>query len=350
MKGGWSILKKGRWSLKEQGEFLRRVGELIVRGYPLKEALSSLTLYLNEWQKKQLIEGINDLKAGYPFYYVLRKMNFHDLLISFVYFGEQHGALAETFFEGSKFILRRYDERKKLQKILFYPFLLIFVTIILFISVDSILLPQFHQLLMTMNVKENIFLQLILFISDTFPIFLSLIIGVILIFSIYYHRIFKQYQPLRRSMLISRLPIIGPFYKLYRTYYFSIHFSHLLNSGLSVMEGLQIFKNHQKNDFDQDLGHSMYNDLMEGRDLPSMIEKYPFFEEELPFIIKHGQENGKLGEELSFYSTYLLSTLEGKMERAMKIIQPTLYLLIGFMIVSMYLAILLPMFQILESI
>lgn len=90
--------------------------------------------------------------------------------------------------------------------------------------------------------------------------------------------------------------------------------------------------------------------LLTGEKLESILASFPFFEKEFPMIIKHGQENGKLEQELLFFSEHCMVNMEERIEKSLKMIQPMLYLFIGLLVVSMYLAILLPMFQLLEGI
>ena len=59
---------------------------------------------------------------------------------------------------------------------------------------------------------------------------------------------------------------------------------------------------------------------------------------------------GRLDAELFHYSRYLLEKIEEKMSLFMRIIQPLLFSLIGLLVVSVYLAILLPMFSLMEGI
>ena len=51
-----------------------------------------------------------------------------------------------------------------------------------------------------------------------------------------------------------------------------------------------------------------------------------------------------------FFATHCLQLLEDKTDQFMKQIQPVLYSIIGVLIVSMYLAVLLPMYQLLDGI
>jgi competence protein ComGB len=89
---------------------------------------------------------------------------------------------------------------------------------------------------------------------------------------------------------------------------------------------------------------------MTGEKLETILASLSFFEKEFPMIVKHGQENGKLEQELLFFSKHCVTNMEEMIEKRLKAIQPVLYLFIGFMVVSMYLAILLPMFHLLDGI
>jgi competence protein ComGB len=146
-----------------------------------------------------------------------------------------------------------------------------------------------------------------------------------------------------------KIPFVSAYFRLYFTHYFSIQLSYLLGGGLSVNESLSLFVKNDQQLFYSELGREMKKELRMGEKLEDIVRQYPFFERELSMIIHHGQKNGKLDTELAFYSHYCLQRLEEKTEKSMKIIQPALFAVIGLMIVSMYLAVLLPMFQLLNG-
>ncbi|HWL26297.1 MAG TPA: type II secretion system F family protein, partial [Ureibacillus sp.] len=74
-----------------------------------------------------------------------------------------------------------------------------------------------------------------------------------------------------------------------------------------------------------------------------------YFEKNLYIVIANGQKYGRLDEELFHYSRLLLARIEEKTSMIMRIIQPMLFSFIGLLIVSIYLAVLLPMFSLLNS-
>lgn len=343
--------KKNRnWTLKEQADFLKKVGELIERGYPIAEAAHSLTYQMKKVQKEEITQSLEDLKEGFPFHKILLDMGFNRTLIGFVYFAEQHGSLADAFRDGSEMMLKRDGEAQKLKKLLFYPVVLLFLTFFLFFFVEKIILPQYTFLFQSMNLSSNFFMKFVYFIGEMFP-FVLLFLVLILVFALYYYFMkFRRYTPLKRRTLLASLPIIGAFVRLFTTHYFSIQMSYLLRGGLSILEALKLFEHHMKHSFDRQLGKEMQEQLSKGVRFEEMLKQYTFFERELSFIVKHGHENGKLEKELLFFSKYCMSKLESKMEKIFKIVQPVLYSIIGIIIVSMYLAILLPMFQLLDGI
>ena len=43
-----------KWPVDEQARFLKRAGELLARGYPLAEAIESLSFYLDNKRKDDI--------------------------------------------------------------------------------------------------------------------------------------------------------------------------------------------------------------------------------------------------------------------------------------------------------
>jgi competence protein ComGB len=121
-------MKRHNWSVNEQANFLKRIGELLARGYPIAEAIESLSLHLPKNRKEELYQCLADLKNGISFHDVLGNLGFHKDLIGYVYFAEQHGSFAEALLEGSSLALVKENDRKKLVKLIQYPALLIFIT------------------------------------------------------------------------------------------------------------------------------------------------------------------------------------------------------------------------------
>lgn len=342
-------MKQRKWTIREQADFLKKTGELLNRGYPLAEAIHSLTYQMKKERKDEIIGSLENLREGYPFYKILLDLQFNQTLVGFVYFAEQHGSLGNAFQDSSEMMLKRQKDIEKLKKITLYPLVLMMMTFFLFIFVERILLPKYSSLFQSMNLPPNVFMRIVYLAGDLFPLILFIISLCLFIALGFYFLKYRKLSPVRQKTLIIKFPIIGPIYRILNTHYFTVQLSYLLGGGLSILESLKLFEQHVKHAFDRQLGIEIQKKLAAGRTLEHILKDYAFFEKELPFIVKHGNENGKLEQELLFFSKYCLEKLEEKTEKIFKIIQPILYSIIGIIIVSMYLAILLPMFQLLDG-
>lgn len=347
---GLFMMNPFRWSVYQQALFLKKMGILLQEGYPLAGAIESLSFHMETKRKEKMQNCLKDFKRGLSFHMVLANLGFHEDLISFVYFAEQHGSFADALIEGSNLMLKKEKSRQNLLKLLQYPLLLMCITGFLFVFLEKSLLPKFTILFKSMNLEENVFTKIIYVFAQFFPILLGLFLVSTLLFIVYYLFFFRNYSSLQQKSSLIKIPFLGRLLKLLYTHYFSIQLSFLLSGGISISEAFLLFEANTRQIFYSSLGKEIRLKLIAGEDFESIIKEYPFFEKELSMIIQHGQENGKLDQELYFYSQHCLSILEELLEKSLKIIQPILYLFIGGLIVSMYLAILLPMFHLMDGI
>ncbi|RSK53413.1 competence type IV pilus assembly protein ComGB [Bacillus canaveralius] len=343
-------MKRNSWTVEEQAYFLKRTGELLGRGYPLTEAIESLIFYLPEKKQKQIQNCLAELKEGYPLFQILAGLHFHKDLVGYVFFAEQHGGLAAAFQDASEIMLKRNKDLQRLLKLLYYPAVLIFITIVLFFFVENLLLPKFITLFRSMNLEENFFTQVVYLFGKLLPLFLAGVIIVSASTFLYHFVFFRKKTPLEQKKKLILLPYVGPLLKMLYSHYFSVQLSYLLSGGLSIFEALHLFEQNSQQPLYKQAGAEIKRKLIGGERLETILASLPIFEKELATIIKHGQENGRLDKELYFYSRFCLERLEALTEKTLKILQPLLYLLIGLLIVSMYLAVLLPMFHLLDGI
>lgn len=350
MSAWYMIMKRHKWTVNDQAHLLKRIGELLDRGYPIAGAIESISLHLPLKQKEELNQCLVDLKRGQAFHDVLSRLGFHQDLIGYVYFAEQHGSFAEALLEGSELILVKDNDRKKLIKLLQYPLLLIFITSFLFVFVQKSLLPKFTSLFQSMSLEANFFMKLLYSLDKYSPVVMISMFILLGTGGVYYVNIFRKLPVLQQRSQLARIPIAGRILKLLFTHYFSVQLSFLLSGGISVFEALLLFEKNHRQPFYSQLGKEIKKKLLTGEKLETILASFPFFEKEFPTIIKHGQENGKLEQELRFFSQHCVMRMEEKIEKGFKLIQPILYLIIGFLVVSMYLAILLPMFHLLDGI
>ncbi len=343
-------MKRHKWTISEQANFLKRTGELLIRGYPIAEAIESLSYHLHPIRKSELTGCLTDLKKGLPFHDVLEKLGFNNDLIGYVYYAEQHGSFAEALLEGSSLAMKKQKDKQKLLKLLQYPIILIIITGFLFSFLEKTLLPRFTVLFQSMNLEANFFTKVLFGVGKYLPLLVMTLSVLLSLLTAYYFFIFRKIPILQQKTQLVRIPLFGRVLKLLYTHYFSIQLSFLLSGGISFSEALMQFEANSRQPFYSALAKEIKTKLVTGEKLEFILKTFHFFEKEFTMIVRHGQENGKLEQELLFYSQHCIELVEELLEKAIKTIQPILYLMIGFLVVSMYLAILLPMFHLMDGI
>lgn len=338
-----------KWTVQEQANFLRLISELLARGYSLEEAITSLKYQFNEKQGEDLNFCIENLREGHLFSEILKMLKFNSDLIGYVFFAEQHGNFVQALQDGSGVILKRRNDLERLLKLLYYPLILIMFTVMLFAIVDKVLLPKFIALFQTLNIEENFFTKLLLIIGTYSPLVIVMVILFTVIFGFYYFIVFRNKPQILQKSIIVKVPILGQLFRLFYTHFFATQLSYLLAGGLSINNALLVFEKNNEQPFYKQISTHIKLQLVEGVRLENIINDFPFFEHDLAYVLEHGQKNGRLDKELLFYSEHCLERLEEITNKWLKIIQPLLYSLIGFLIVSMYMAVLLPMFKMLDN-
>ncbi|GKU81173.1 competence type IV pilus assembly protein ComGB [Niallia sp. NCCP-28] len=349
MNVGYLTMRKNKWSLDEQAMFLMNIGELLERGYSLAEAVQSTLYYLPFYKQEEIRACIGSLQGGESFYENLIKLQFNVQLISYVFFAEKHGGFATAFQDAGSMMTSRQQTVAKLKKILYYPLFLMAFTAVLFVFVQQILLPKFTALFLSMDLKRNLFMLFIIGAGKIFPILCIILLLLCIALLFYYHLKIKKMDSMTKSRLYTKIPFIGSYFSLYYTHTITQQLSYLLSGGFSIYESLQFFQQNKQQPLYKEVGAFVIEQLKTGERLEIAFEALAFLEKELMRILKHGQENGKLDQELAFFSTFCINTLEKKINKTIKVVQPCLYGFVGLLIISIYLAVLLPMFQLLDG-
>ncbi|WJE51700.1 competence type IV pilus assembly protein ComGB [Bacillus cereus] len=341
--------RKG-WRLHEQVLLLRRLGELLEKGYPLLQALEFLQFQLSSTKRLQLQHIIGELKNGQSLHDAFHQMMFHPDILSYLFYAQQHGDVSFALKQGSILLHRKDKPQKDMMKVLRYPiFLSLFLLGILAVF-NLVLLPQFETLYSSLRATSASFTDQIMSFIQMLPYIIGGFFLVIAFGVCVYVFYLRKLPPIQRVSIMVRIPLIKTFLILTNSHYFSVQLSGLLQGGLSVLEALTLMIEQKHHLFFQCEATRIEELLIAGEQLDSIILKSSYYERELSYVIAHGQANGNLATELGDYSELTIEKMEGKIQRILVIIQPLLFTCIGIIVVLMYLAMIMPMFQMMNSI
>lgn len=341
--------RKDRWSNLKKADFLTRIGSLLEQGYTISESIHLFLKYENKKEKVILKEILYELEFGHSFSDALVKLQIPKNIISFVYFAEHYGNLAQGLKDGGELLRKTEMNKKALQKIVKYPLFLLWILIIFLIVMYQYLFPQFQLLFANMNMQLPLITRVFLLIVNFSPFGLLILFFTLLLLLLYFLFHFQKRDELYKVTTISKIPVVGRAYRMVMTYFFAMNLSCLIKSGMSIYESLEVFKNHDRMGYFRLEANRAITMLERGETLDRTLLENPVFLGELAYVVDHGQSNGRLDIELFHYSQWLLDQIEAKMKKLLVIIQPTLFFFIGIFILLMFAAILIPIFSLING-
>ncbi|WP_167578580.1 competence type IV pilus assembly protein ComGB [Jeotgalibacillus proteolyticus] len=335
---------------KHQDSFLKRLGELKSNGYPLDRAIEFLLINLELNLTAVHQEVVNDFLNGKNLSDTLSKLGFPDFVCLHIFFAERYGNVEETLKDTAELMTHQRREIKRLSKLLHYPLFLFVLFIVVLSVLNMYLLPRFTVLYSSMGQDSDGLVSIISTLFNQLP-FIFLSIGTVLLcFFLTFIYYFKNKDAHDQWSLLASVPLLGYYARHYTSYVFSREASHLLKGGMSFQEMLRIFSQQPYRKLLCHMGQFISDELKRGQTVHQTLLQLPYLTDELKRITEHGEENGQLEEEWSFYSRYCLSSLEERTEKLFAFIQPSLFFMLGLAIIGAYLIILLPIFQIMQTI
>ncbi|OLN23349.1 hypothetical protein BTO30_05120 [Domibacillus antri] len=337
-------------SAKNSADFICRLGEMMNKGFTIRDSIDFLMLNIPGLSRKQMDYIRQNLQAGSPLHEILPILHVPSLICLQVYFAEKHGNVQEALMHAGSQWKKSEQSKEKLMKLLHYPLFLLLLLVLLLAVLNTFVLPQFHDLHASMGYKpEGLISLLLFFLQWAPPITLLLLPGTIGLSLLMYTR-YRMLPPKKRADRLSRIPYVRTFFQLYFTRLFARETAQLLNSGFAVNEILDVFERQTIYPILKAVSTMIDERLMNGESLQEAIKHIPWFDKKLSALTAHGAANGRMGEELLIYAEFCDGLVEEKMKRLTGFIQPAVFLFIGTVVMAVYLSVMLPMFEMIGSV
>ena len=275
------------------------------------------------------------LANGQAFSEIMTGLGFSDAVVTQLSLAELHGNLSLALLKIEEYLDNLAKVKKKLIEVATYPMMLLGFLVLIMMGLRNYLLPQLSS--------QNFATQLIGHLPTIFLLSVLMLLG--LTGAIYL--IFKGQKRIPVYSFLARLPFVGSFVKIYLTAYYAREWGNMIGQGLELSQIFQIMQE-QRSVLFQEIGQDLGRALQNGQEFSDKIASYPFFKKELSLIIEYGEVKSKLGSELEIYALKTWEEFFGRVNRTMNLIQPLVFVFVALMIVLLYAAMLLPLYQNME--
>lgn len=327
------------WNRRARFEFVELLGELLEAGFTMQESL----IFMKELLPKNR-QGIDTLlqklSLGESVHQGFASLGYKEKQVTQLYLANIHGDLVGTLRYIASQTKDERRQREQLSKVLAYPLLLIVFLIGMMLLMRVLLVPQLLLLNQTSQGNSHLLENMI-----HFPLFLggSMLVILFIAGGIYWR--LKKSTAIKRSLFYSRLPLFSLFYRYYYTSFFANEWGILLKRGLELQVILKIMQVKGNANLMMEVSQILDEGLAKGYPLHEEIGKWSFFTKEFATIIQRGEIKGKLGDELIVYAQRLWQELHKRLERIMLWIQPVTFIAVAILILVIYGALLLPIYQ-----
>ncbi|GIN85492.1 competence protein ComGB [Heyndrickxia sporothermodurans] len=322
---------------------------MLENGFTLAEAID----FLEQFETKTILksnEMLSELQNGIPIYVVLDSRGFDKKACTQLYFADKHGNLSSVLKEAGRYLLKKDNDRKTFVKLLQYPLLLIFLLIVVLILLKNYLLPQFELLYSSMNYNPTLVVSFFISFMKNAQFYILYSLGFFIFLVASSNYVLRKYTPIRKAKLVTKIPFIRFYLRLITSQFLAREWSFLLQGGFSINQILDMMRTQNFRPLIRDMGEMIHKDLTIGETFSTALGKFSFLDQQFITIVMHGEKSGRLEHELLFYSQFCLSRIEGSIQKVFRILQPIMFIIIGGLVVAVYLSILLPMFEMIDSI
>ncbi|GEM00473.1 competence protein ComGB [Halolactibacillus halophilus] len=334
-------------SIHHQLAFMKRLQTLLEAHYSMKEALTYVQFNKKFYHASNFL--LQELGNGKHFDVSLAELSFHPQFVTHVHYGLLQGNLAEGIYQAVSFITQQHQLKQQFIKTIRYPLVLIlgFLTILYFIQMY--IYPNFLQLFQTAEqtspmIETAIFCVSLLFYFLRISLMSLMLFGLIAVF------IYKKMSPSQLMSLLLRLPIAFQFVRLHTSFFFAHHLKNLLDGHFSIKEALTLITKEQNQSILTQSLTEILSTLDQGDSLYQSLSAHSFFSDRLSYIFQTNESQALIRLSLDLYLTETFEDVTQTIEKLIKYIQPIIFSLIAMSIVLIYLSILMPMINMMNTI
>lgn len=333
--------------ISQQLFFMKRLQNLLEVHYSMKDALAYMQL--NKKFHDVSARIMQQLSTGITLDAILSELSFHPQFITHVHYGLLRGNLAEGINQALIFIEQQQHLKQQFVKTIRYPLVLIFGFLTMLYFIQMYIYPNFLQLFQTIAQTPPIIEIAIFSVSLVFYL-LRIGLMLLILFSLMTTLIYKKMTPSQLMGLLLRLPIAFRIARLHTSFFFAHHLKNLLDSHFSIKEALILITNEQNQSILNQAITEVLLALNQGDTLYQSLSAHSFFTDRLSYIFQAKESQTLIRQSLDIYLTETFEDMTQTFEKSIKLIQPIIFTLIALSIIVIYLSLLMPMIDMMNTI
>lgn len=344
-----------RIKMIEKITFARSLGNMLEAGLSLTRAIAVMEKQTKKEKLKQVFQTLNtDISSGKTFHEALERFSdvFPPIFISMVKAGEESGNLADSLKTIAQQMEKTYQLQKKIKGAMVYPSVILSVMVLIAIILMITVVPKLTATFKDVKAELPSSTKFVIWVSDAMKNNIILCILAIAGFIFFMMTFFKTKIGKKIIDQVStRIPVIGTIVMESNSAKTSRTLSSLIGSGVDLLQSVRITQEVLQNNRYKKVLQETEEAVEKGKPLALVFtaheDIYPPFVAEM---ISVGEETGKLSSMLLGVATFYENEVEQKTKDLSTIVEPVLMVIIGTAVAFFAVAMITPMYSVMNNI
>jgi type IV pilus assembly protein PilC len=311
----------------------RQLGAFTASGIPIVDAIDLLAETTKNKRMKSVLQemslGINQ-GLTLPAAAKLNTKVFPQYYIAILDAAERSGDLATAFETLAIYLERDLASSRAVKSALYYPIILVLLTITTVMVLSIVVLPRFAELFASLNTElplpTRILMSFSNFVALNWKIILIGFVILIIAFMIFINQDKGRFL-FDRAVL--KIPIFGNVLKIVILERFSRVLGSLANSGVPLPDALELSASATGNKKFEKAVLQAKDGVLQGRGLVDPLEETRVFPAETIQMLRVGEQSGRLVYQLENAATYYAKEVDYKLKNITSLIEPVILILVG---------------------
>jgi len=335
--------------------FTRQLSVMLKAGVPLVDALDSVhSDQTNPLLNKTIDAVIEDVSGGLSLSKSMKKHPkvFNNMFVNIVKAGERAGVLDKVLFQLADFIAHDLKLTMGIKAAIRYPSIVIGITLMVGVFAVTYILPRFSTLFantrIALPLPTRILLGIDQFMKDNWT-------GIIF-FSLFFILVFWRALRTKAGLyqwhkFILGLPIFGPLAQKMAISRFCHVLDTLDRTGVPILEALDISGKTAGNTFVEDRLSKVHADVEVGKKVALSIQRYTYdiFPPHVLKMIQVGEDAGAMDDMLKEIGDMTDAEVQDRVLKLTATLEPLITVVMGVFILTLALAIFLPIWDMYEA-
>ncbi|MCK9266886.1 type II secretion system F family protein [bacterium] len=333
---------------------IRELATFVASKLPLDECLTGVTAQMKNVKLKNIFNNIQrNIREGKVFSEAVKEYPeiFSPMIISLIRAGEETGTLDKILIRIADFLEKRQTFKSKIMSILSYPFFMLFVSIAVFIFLLTFVTPTITKIFSEIDLVLPIPTLILMKLSSFIKIFwFYILVGV----GVLYYMLKIFFATYKGGQILDFFRLHTPFLSNIiikkEIALFSSTISILIEGGVEIIESLRISGQVLVSPTLKREVREIADFLSKGGTLSVAFKNSKYFPYLVTQLVNAGERSGSLSEMFGKISSIYEEEVTQSSTRFVNFLEPAMILFMGGFVGMIVLAVLLPIFQISQSI